>query len=295
MLLSQYIILDMLNSSAAIIIENGAVILQILACQHADAAKIIRHSALISGMLLNHFYRAIFSVSEGQRYISRLLCTLWMSGHSGCVEKLLLHRLVPSGFFHYLSMPRLSDEEENQLEDIEKGEHQNDIQFYRSELTVSSGTNIERFRSRMLKARSSSTNEGSDGLKENFRIFFHVINQDHSLPDLIWNDNTRDDLRIALESELKLINAKVAQYGRNKVAWNYEQFAVDYSSLKDEVRVGSVYMRLWLETSDSFIRSWEDPVRLLEHLFRRLLCDIDKNAAVSMKMCTVACHYGVCV
>lgn len=281
---SQYIIIDMLRSSAAIIIENAAVILQILSCQLPDAAKVVRHSALISGMLLNHFYHAIFSNSEGQRHVSRLLCNLWMSGQSSCAEKLLLNRLLPSGFCHYLSMPALSEEEENQLEDMEKGENSNAFHVDSSELTGSSATNIERFRSRVKKARSLKTNIESEDQKENFRIFFHVLNQDHSLPDLIWNDSTRKDLRNALKSELALINTKVAQYGTNRVAWNFEQFKVDYSSLRDEVRVGSVYMRLWLEASDSFIRSWEDPVRLLEHLFRRLLCDIDRNVTVSITL-----------
>ena len=38
---------------------------------------------------------------------------------------------------------------------------------------------------------------------ENFRIMFHVITQDHKLPDLIWNEQTRLELRSALEAELK--------------------------------------------------------------------------------------------
>lgn len=278
---NQNVIIDMLTSSASIIVENAVVILQILSNQYPDTARVVRHSGLISGMLLCHFYHAIFSCSEGQRHISRFLCTLWMSGRNGCVEKLLLHRLVPTGFSHYLSMPMLSEEEENQLDQIEKGEISNGNNLDHSELSGSSGTNIERFRSRIRKALSFKVDNQSDDQKENFRILFHVLNQDHSLPDLIWNDSTRNDLRKALETELGLINAKITQYGLNTVAWNYEEFAVDYSSLRDEVHVGSVYMRLWLEASDSFIRSWDNPVRLLELLFRRLLCDIDRNVSVA--------------
>ena len=48
--------------------------------------------------------------------------------------------------------------------------------------------------------------------------------------------------------------------------------------------MGTVYMRLWLESGDAFIRCWEDPDRLFELLFRRLLCDIDRNHTVT-NMC----------
>ena len=35
------------------------------------------------------------------------------------------------------------------------------------------------------------------------------------------------------------------------------------------------------QNHDSFIKSWEDPVRLFELLFRRLLCDFDRDILVS--------------
>ena len=38
---------------------------------------------------------------------------------------------------------------------------------------------------------------------ENFRVFFHMMTQDHKLPDLIWHEQTRLELRSALEIEIK--------------------------------------------------------------------------------------------
>jgi hypothetical protein len=38
---------------------------------------------------------------------------------------------------------------------------------------------------------------------ENYRIMFHVMTQDHKLPDLIWNEQTRLELRSVLEYEVK--------------------------------------------------------------------------------------------
>ena len=34
-------------------------------------------------------------------------------------------------------------------------------------------------------------------------------------------------------------------------------------------------------SGDGFIRSWDEPVRLFEHLFRRFLCEVDRNEKVS--------------
>ena len=69
--------------------------------------------------------------------------------------------------------------------------------------------------------------------------------------------------------------------GGGRVAWNHQQYTVPYPSLRDEVRVGSIYMRLWLEAGETFIKAWDTPERLFELLFRRLLCDIDRNTRVS--------------
>jgi DnaJ family protein C protein 13 len=120
---------------------------------------------------------------------------------------------------------------------------------------------------------------------ENFRIFFHVLTKDHSLADLIWNQHTRQELRVALENEIQSIRRMTeSRGGIDKMAWNHQQFAVIYPSLDTEVKVGTVYMRLWLQAGDGFIRSWEDPCRLFELLFRRFLCELDRNPMVT-NMC----------
>jgi len=43
-------------------------------------------------------------------------------------------------------------------------------------------------------------------------------------------------------------------------------------------------MRLWLQAGDGFIQTFDEPVRLFELLFRRLLCDMDRNSKVTI-MC----------
>jgi hypothetical protein len=81
--------------------------------------------------------------------------------------------------------------------------------------------------------------------KENFRIFFHVLEEDHSLPDLIWNQQTRLELKNIIEVELKSFAKETgANGGIGKIVWNHQQFTVLYPSLKNEVKVGTIYEAL---------------------------------------------------
>lgn len=248
-------LLATLRSPTPYVLENTALLLHLLS-QHSVAEE-IRESALGSGLVLEHFFKAVFSPLEGQRFLSRYLCSQWLTER-------LIKRMVPIGFLSYLSMPTISQVEEEQLDALER----DSIEGASIQFEAGAGTNMSRLRSRMASVGIPS--------KKNFRIFFHVLTQDHQMADLIWNTQTRRELRIALESELEMLKCEEDK----KIAWNHKQFRVDYPSLEDEVQVGKVYMRLWLQTGDAFIRSWEEPVRLFEHLFRRFLCEIDRNENV---------------
>ena len=186
--------------------------------------------------------------------------------------------------------------EENQLDSLERDSSgnvslDNDTQEVGSSISGNESignTNMARLRSRMKnmmfvadEGKSSGPQRQHDP-QENFRIFFHVILKDHFLPDLIWNQETRQELRIALELETQNIKKEAeVRGGFDKFAWNHEQFSVAYPSLKDKVQIGGIFMALWLQAgSDSFIKTWDDPVRLFELLFRRLLCDMDRDNMV---------------
>jgi hypothetical protein len=143
------------------------------------------------------------------------------------------------------------------------------------------------------KARQGHTisvapNDGpGSGKPENYRVMFHVLTQDHKMPDLIWNEQTRLELRTALETELKEYDREIRLRGATKVAWNYQQFTVLYPSLKDEMKVGAVYVRHFLEANDSFIVGLENPSHtvLFEKLFRRVLVNVGKSTFIST-LCT---------
>lgn len=290
--------MNTLRSQTPFIIENTTLLLHLLSSHAPGAAAAVRDAALSSAIILHHFYAAIFSPLEGQRFLSRYLCSLWMSGPMDCDEKRLLKRMVPHGFLSYLKMPALSPSEEKQLDELEHDACEESIRDSRPESSDSNGehtvvsaseaahqgaagTNTARLRSRISLANATARKSPNVAPEENFRIFFHVLTQDHSMADLIWSQQTRRELRIALESEIEYVKREVEARGLDAIAWNHQQFHVKYPSLDNEVKVGNVYMRLWLQAGDGFIRSWDDPVRLFELLFRRFLCEIDRNTKVS--------------
>ncbi len=308
--------MSLVQSKASIIVENVFTLLHLVTKYSKERAPLIKDVALSSGILIHHFYNSVFSSLEGQRMLSRSFCALWFSGPSDSIEKLLMKRIIPGGFMTYLAMPILSDigentihmsvimftvnsknnfshycvfrnTEEEQLDEIERGNLRELDQNQNFDLSCGAGTNKSRLRQRLkiLSCDDDNIYKNSSKMNENFRIFFHVLAEDHSLPDLIWNENTRQELKNALKAELISIQQETrARGGIDKVSWNYNQFRVDYMCLRNEMKVGTIYMRLWLETGDSFIKSWSDPTNLFELLFRRLLCDIDHDD-IGTNMC----------
>lgn len=228
----------------------------------------------------------------------------------------LLKRILPSGFLPFLDMPTLSEMESRNLDEMEENRfNQSNEESYPNNqdmLLMSGSANSKRMSLRLKmtqtlnpdlcnasssfrKNHKDDQNIVSKDEQENFRILFHVLTQDHALPDLIWNINTRNELRLALLNELTLLHESswcpaISEDQKNNTdtglyqasAWNHHQFRVNYPSLSKEVKVGTVYMRLWLQAGNSFIRHWENPHILFELLFRRLLCDIDRNYNVSV-------------
>ena len=278
-------LLATLRSPTPFILENTALLLQVISLNAPEAALRIRDAALSSAIILKYFHGAIFSPVEGYRFLSRYLCSLWFSGPMDCPEKRLLKRMVPHGFLPFLSMPGLSKMEQDQLDDLERDAMDDNIPESSNDNAMesgASGTNTARLRARIAIAHSQPNTK--EKKPENYRIFFHVLTQDHSLPDLIWSQQTRRELRVALETEMQYMQREIDARGELNVAWNYQQFSVSYPSLDHEVKVGNIYMRLWLQAGDGFIRSWEDPVGLFELLFRRFLCVVDRDHKVTI-MC----------
>lgn len=62
---------------------------------------------------------------------------------------------------------------------------------------------------------------------------------------------TREELRQCLENELRgfLVDRELG--ANHVIAWNHEEFVVQYECLSDEVKIGDYFLRLLLEADES--------------------------------------------
>ncbi|KAL8007373.1 hypothetical protein Plhal703r1_c04g0023901 [Plasmopara halstedii] len=97
---------------------------------------------------------------------------------------------------------------------------------------------------------NESSNEKSRGTshschtQENFRLLFHMLTLDHESVQIIWNKQTREELRSALYAEIKRYTHFQISSGGTETQWNYQNYAVSYPSLANETVVGGCYIRL---------------------------------------------------
>lgn len=87
--------------------------------------------------------------------------------------------------------------------------------------------------------------------ESNWALFYWNFSQDHALPNLIWNHKTREELRSALENEIRTFSSDKELAGNALVAWNHQEFELNYQCLADEVKIGDYYLRLLLEMDES--------------------------------------------
>ena len=70
---------------------------------------------------------------------------------------------------------------------------------------------------------------------------------DHASSSLIWNYKTREELREALENEIRSFTVDKDLSGTTEISWNHVEFEVRYESLSEEIKIGDYYLRLLLD------------------------------------------------
>ena len=312
------ILVHMLRSTSFLIMENAAILMHVLLKNRKHVAPILQEAALSDCLVLKHFFNGVFSPSASQRFISRFLCATWMTGPDATPGKKLLRRLLPSGLLEYLKYAPISAEHRANLDIMEDD-------FYATyagslggrnpqrgvvddepvkKLEVPGGDLQTRMRNRIAKALKGAAIPGGTcdpddppPTPENFRIMFHVMTQDHQLPDLVWNEQTRLELRSTLEHEISEFEREQRLRGHKKIAWNYQQFYVKFESLKYMLQVGPIYVHHFLEAGDSFLRTLENPSHgiLFEKLVRRVLANVERSPRLAIMCTRCLCRlYDVC-
>ncbi|KTG38214.1 hypothetical protein cypCar_00039258, partial [Cyprinus carpio] len=125
-------------------------------------------------------------------------------------------------------------------------------------------------------------------------VFVCRFQLDHARPNLIWNLKTREELRDALEAEMRSFGVDRELGSASVISWNHQEFEVKYECLSDEIKIGDYYLRLLLEEdeneeSGAIKRSYE----FFNELYHRFLLT-PKVAMKCLCLQALTIVYGKC-
>ncbi|GAB1223813.1 hypothetical protein ENUP19_0162G0001 [Entamoeba nuttalli] len=107
--------------------------------------------------------------------------------------------------------------------------------------------------------------------KRNWSMLIYQIHQQHRRADLIWNNQTLQELKEALDNEIRQLKKDQEE---GEVAWNYREFIVEYHSLDNEVCVDGCFIRCLLEKGEITL---SDPRDFFDTLYHRCLFETNRE------------------
>lgn len=308
------------HPSLAVVKGAGLVMRAVIEEGEPEVAARMQDLALAEGALPRHLLTALFAVgSDGRllahRQLSRHLVGLWVTGHPTTMG--LLKRIMPSGLLTYLDskdkVPASAIEQEMlnnrdnlciaqdyanrqkrgpQWAAIERQIRMVEKRFEHAFQHWGERLGLERKEDR-VKERPIVLRKRRERIKSeaNWQLFYFKFNEDHALPNLIWNHKTREELRDALENEIRAFTSDRDLSGNALVAWNHHEFEVQYVCLADEVRIGEYYLQLLLEKEDYPDSPIRHSYEFFNDLYHRFLLT-SKSEMKSMCLQAMAIVYG---
>ncbi|CAG9813597.1 unnamed protein product [Phaedon cochleariae] len=306
------------HPSMAIVKGAGLVMRSIIEEGESEVAEKMQNLALSEGALPRHLLASLYTLgTDGRllthRQLSRHLIGLWVTGNP--VAMGLLKRIMPTGLIAFLDskeeIPKEAIEQEmlNNRDNLKIAQdHENRSRRNANWIAVEKKMKmvekrVEYYTNLALQhwgARRGISLKREEKMKErpivlrrrrerkkvesNWGLFYWKFNQDLAIPNLIWNHKTREELRSALEAEVRNFTSDRELAGLALVAWNHHEFEVNYSCLADEVKIGDYYLRLLLDTNDD-----DSPIRRSYEFFNDLYHRFLLTNKVEMKcMCLQA-------
>ncbi|KAL3854398.1 hypothetical protein ACJMK2_013668 [Sinanodonta woodiana] len=258
------------HPSMTIVKGAGLVMKAIIEEGDGEIAAKMQDLALSEGALPKHLHAAMFTQSTDNRMLtnrqlSRHLVGLWVTGHPTAMG--LLRRIMPSGLLACLDstdeVPVTEDDKLNVRDNLKLAqEHQNRnkrnlqlqmiekkveefLQHWRAKIGLETKQNNDQKPIVLRKRRQRIKSEA------NWPLFYYNFNKDHAKPNLIWNYKTREELREALENEMRAFNVDKELSSQFIIGWNHQEFEVPYVCLSDEIKIGDYYLRLLLEEDEN--------------------------------------------
>ncbi|XP_046608377.1 dnaJ homolog subfamily C member 13 isoform X1 [Neodiprion virginianus] len=295
------------HPSLAVVKGAGLVMRAIIEEGAPEIAAKMQELALAEGALPRHLLNSLFTLgSDGRLLTHRQLCRhlvgLWVTGHPTAMG--LLKRIMPVGLLNYLDSEEkvpdsfLEEERLNNRDNLKiaidhASKNRKSPQWIAIERQMRVlerhvenalqhwGARVGIERREKIKERPIVLRKRRERIKSeaNWKLFYYKFNQDHALPNLIWNHKTREELRTALENEIRAFSSDKDLSGGTLIAWNHREFEVQYHSLSDEVKIGDYYLRLLLEKEDSP----DSPIRKSYEFFNDLYHRFLLTTKIEMK------------
>nr|XP_024215378.1 dnaJ homolog subfamily C member 13 [Halyomorpha halys] len=239
-----------------------------------DVASKMQELSLNEGALPRHLISSFFTTKSDQHKLtqcrlSRHLVSLWLTNNDNGMK--LMERILPAGLLCYLQSKEIapvSHEFETTIRDNLKlaQDHANKnqvspqflsiekkmqiIEKHLEDTLVHWGTRLG-FEKRRDKVKTAPVvlRKSRQRIKStlNWNLFYYNFNKDHSLPNLIWNHKTREELKNALEKEVRAFESDREISRGNLIAWNHAEFEVHYPSLKDQLCIDGYYIKILLD------------------------------------------------
>uniref|UniRef100_A0A3B4AJX5 Uncharacterized protein n=1 Tax=Periophthalmus magnuspinnatus TaxID=409849 RepID=A0A3B4AJX5_9GOBI len=312
------------HPSMAIVKGAGLVMKAIIEEGDKEIATKMQELALSEGALPRHLHTSLFTVSADQRMLtnrqlSRHLVGLWTAENPVAMN--LLKRILPTGLLAYLDSADTVPEK-----DVDRMHIRDNLKLATDQLNRNkvpewqriagkAAKEVEKFakekadivlmhwRDKMGIAQKENPNQKPVILRKrrqrikiesNWELFYYRFQLDHARSNLIWNLKTREELREALEGEMRAFGVDRELGSATVISWNHQEFEVKYDCLSDEIKIGDYYLRLLLEEDENeetsaIKRSYE----FFNELYHRFLL----TPKVTMKcLClqALAIVYGKC-
>ncbi|XP_058231751.1 dnaJ homolog subfamily C member 13-like isoform X4 [Hemibagrus wyckioides] len=318
------------HPSMAIVKGAGLVMKAIIEEGDKEIATKMQDLALSEGALLRHLHTSMFTISTDQRMLtnrqlSRHLVGLWTAENP--VAMTLLKRILPTGLLAYLDSSDPVPEKDMDRMHIRDNLKIASDQFGRTKvpewqrIAGKAAKEVEKFakekadlmlmhwRDKMGIAQKEQDRNNLNPnqkpvvlrkrrqrikIEANWELFYYKFYMDHAHSNLIWNMKTREELRDALEGEMRSFSIDRELGSTSVISWNHQEFEVKYECLSDEIKIGDYYLRLLLEEdeneeSGAIKRSYE----FFNELYHRFLLT-PKVAMKCLCLQALTIVYGKC-
>ncbi|CAB1349571.1 unnamed protein product, partial [Coregonus sp. 'balchen'] len=261
------------HPSMAIVKGAGLVMKAIIEEGDKEIATKMQELALSEGALPRHLHTSMFTISSDQRMLT---------------NRQLSRHLDQFGQQKVPDWQRVAGKAAKEVEKFAKEKADIVLMHWRDKMGIAQKENPNQKPVVLRKRRQRIK------IEANWELFYYRFQLDHARSNLIWNLKTREELRDALEGEMRAFGVDRELGNASVISWNHQEFEVKYECLSDEIKIGDYYLRLLLEEdetdeSGAIKRSYE----FFNELYHRFLL----TPKVSMKcLCLQALTvvYGKC-